>query len=655
MEVLFVDNDSLERLRELEEEARIIRDDTININELEAKVKESDVEAMIELGDCYFHGIEVTCDQDKAFELYEQASSLGSCEAYWRVGQCCMLGMGTYADETKAIAYLEKSAEMGSIEGSALLGTALFTGTGIKPDYDRAAKLLQYAAEGGSSTAAFLLAAMHFDGIGVEIIYDKTVYWCRNAVVDDNEDAMELLAMCYYEGLGTLKNDILAFSWFRYLANQGRPRSQYYFGKCYEYGIGVEKNIEVARGWYHKAYDNGFLEAKDKIKPTFFMKKKEAKVDIDPDGSYYRKETLPQFDMEKLSASPRATYNDKPFYGADLKEIMKKVREILVNINANERIELIETMLLSQADSFELDEASRMIYLKLVKSLIDDFPMVKQVINGEFTIPEELKKEDQIIEKKIRTLVTAKNDVILPDLVEMYMSYFKESLYLIKNRGKIKDSYNKLNAEYNILRAKLRIEKALKEANIEYIKDFVLPGDDETGKDLMADFLILDQVGIYAVSVVDNPFESLATRVPIKFLDQVKPTALDGYSKTKKCAVALETNINDSLSRIPTDYNYILPKVILASTNEIVEDDRKSNQVVYYSKLVPFIVSKEAIIEDDDLDLAVRIAHRDKLEKTTLGIDNFRKYIIDLSLSLSDYYDKLQESSKELVDYLISL
>lgn len=653
---MIVDNEQLEKLKMLEAENAIIRDDSIDIKQLEKLSAEGDADAMIELGDCYFHGIEVHCNQDKAYEMYEKAIALGSAEAYWRAGQCCMLGMGTYADETKAISYFEKSAEMGSIEGSAQLGTALFTGSGTRVDYERAAQLLQYAAEGGNSAAAFLLAAMHFDGIGVEIIYDKTVYWCRNAVVDDNEDAMELLAVCYYEGLGTLKNDILAFSWFRYLANKGRPRSQFYFGKCYEYGVGVHKDIEVARAWYRKAYENGFIEAEKKIKSSFFIKKKEAEITVDPEGSYYNKLSRPDFDMERLKSAPKATYNEKPFFGADVEAIMTKVRDIIVKSNAENRMELINTIMLSQDDSFELDETSRFIYMTIVRGLLEDFPMVQKVLKGNFEIPPELRQEDAEIEKKIRTMVTADSDVLLPDVVEMYMSFFKESLYIIRNRGRIQDSYNKLQASYSELRAKMRVEKELRKNKLDYIKDYILPAVDETGKELVADFVVLDQAGIFVINVIDNPYESLSNKTAFKFMDSVKPIALDGYSQTKKCAEIIEGNINERLARIPTDYNYLLPQVILVAASHFDETDtRRSNHVIPYTKLVSHIQALEPIIEEDDLDMATSIVQSDRIERDILPIDNFRKYIIDLSLSLTDYYEKLQESSKELTDYLLNV
>lgn len=119
------------------------------------------VQALIELGLCYYSGRWVPEDRQQALSLWERASALGNREAKIRIAA---ISVRSERDTTRlqaSIALLEEAAQKGSILAQVALGFCYETGTGVKPKMSEAVRLYRSSAQRGSQDAYFALKRMH--------------------------------------------------------------------------------------------------------------------------------------------------------------------------------------------------------------------------------------------------------------------------------------------------------------------------------------------------------------------------------------------------------------------------------------------------------------------------------------------------------------
>ncbi|PKY30699.1 HCP-like protein [Rhizophagus irregularis] len=195
------------------------------------------IEAINNLGNCYFDGIGTEKNENKAFELYKEAVEKGDINAINNLGYCYSDGIGTEKDETKAFELHKEAAEKGStISAINNLGDCYFDGTGTEKDETKAFELYKKAAEKA----------------------EKGYF-----------DSMNDLGYCYQHGIGTKKDEIKAFELYKKAAENDHITSMYNLGEfekghiyslydlgcCYENGIGTEKDEIKACELYEK-YEN---------------------------------------------------------------------------------------------------------------------------------------------------------------------------------------------------------------------------------------------------------------------------------------------------------------------------------------------------------------------------------------------------------------
>ena len=288
--------------------------------------EQGNAEAMYRLGKCYWDGIGVEWNVEKAISYFRNAEKAGyfiDPETQYEVGRRFFDGNGVGQDRTEAVKWYRKSAEQGYGEAQYALGMCFFEGRGVRQDYSEAVKWYRKATEQGHAEAKgrlrtaemfmdayndrpeaqFELAQAYENGDGdverdlpealkwyrraaelghveaqrklsewyfkgevVEEDRVEAVKWCRKAAEQGHAESQNVLGRCYSEGWGVEQDRTEAVKWYRKAAEQGVGVGQYNLAFCYEFGMGIEQDYVEAVNWYRKAAEQGHAEAKARLK-----------------------------------------------------------------------------------------------------------------------------------------------------------------------------------------------------------------------------------------------------------------------------------------------------------------------------------------------------------------------------------------------------
>lgn len=120
------------------------------------------------LGECYYEGIGVEQDLEKAVTCYKRALAHGSMEAADALGTMAVLGEGMPADEKAAFTYFRTAVKGGYIASLYKLGDCYYYGRGTAQDFGRARDLFEKAWGNGDKAAAVRMGTIYLSGLGVE-------------------------------------------------------------------------------------------------------------------------------------------------------------------------------------------------------------------------------------------------------------------------------------------------------------------------------------------------------------------------------------------------------------------------------------------------------------------------------------------------------
>jgi TPR repeat protein len=110
-------------------------------------------------------GIEVNVDEQKAFELYQNAAKSGNVNGMCSLGYCYENGIQTSVDRQKTFELYQKAANLGNARGINNLGGCYREGIGTKIDKQKAFELYQKAANLGNALAINNLGYCYDSGI----------------------------------------------------------------------------------------------------------------------------------------------------------------------------------------------------------------------------------------------------------------------------------------------------------------------------------------------------------------------------------------------------------------------------------------------------------------------------------------------------------
>ena len=224
--------------------------------------RNGNTDAQYKLGGCYFNGIGVEKNREKAIEWWTKASEQDddvSRYAEYQLGKCYYEGIGMERDYSKATEWYEKAAEHGHSEAQYILGEFYFNGTIVKKDEKKAVEWYMKSAEQKYAEAQYRLGWCYYNGTGIEI---NTSY----AVKKWLEFIDNTYSTFFVDEPEDLKKMILT--------------AQYMLGYCYYFGNGVNRNRKKAIYWLKEAADRDYREAiimlkKISIKYKFIYKGKE--------------------------------------------------------------------------------------------------------------------------------------------------------------------------------------------------------------------------------------------------------------------------------------------------------------------------------------------------------------------------------------------
>lgn len=194
------------------------------------------------------------------------AASMGSGSGENALGVCYYRGLGVKADLQKAAECYRRGAELKNTNASANLGQMLERGRGIPKDPAEAAKYYRVGVQDGNPLATAGLGRLYLDGLGVEQNLAEAVKWLGQAYAVRHDD--HAVADDYCRAVTKLAGELEtvrtggpspkyaeAAKWYRVAAEIGQPYAQYRLGVFYRDGTGVETDLREAVKWLRLAAD----------------------------------------------------------------------------------------------------------------------------------------------------------------------------------------------------------------------------------------------------------------------------------------------------------------------------------------------------------------------------------------------------------------
>lgn len=222
-----------------------------------------------------------------ARKWYQQASELGSIEAYYSLAEIFLEGRGAPQNAAAAVRLYGRAAERGLADAKYKLGMMYVLGRGVLPNTTEALKWYQQAAEQGVIEAQLAIGSMYAKGqflttnIAVPIDYVSAYFWLSLAgakVPVDSAQRWQATNLREVIKKQMTPNDVRRaerreHDWYRQAATPagpvdrslvGRARlasAQYNLGLMYAEGRHVAPNIKEAVVWFRQAAEKDLPEA----------------------------------------------------------------------------------------------------------------------------------------------------------------------------------------------------------------------------------------------------------------------------------------------------------------------------------------------------------------------------------------------------------
>lgn len=217
------------------------------------------VNAMLQLGWAYQHGLGTGIDVAAAEECYRNAAEAGSPTGLFNVGVC-------YEDRKEypqALEFYTRAAARGHAQAEEAKENlpAREAYQRLRTDPVRTHDALRRLAEHGSTQAMVYLAWTYRTGCGTATDPNQAERWYQRAFDEGTGDPK--VDAAYYLGLTcqARADYAKAREYFKYGCDQGEAKAVYRMAKLYARGLGVERNPRKARLLYEAAACLGSLFA----------------------------------------------------------------------------------------------------------------------------------------------------------------------------------------------------------------------------------------------------------------------------------------------------------------------------------------------------------------------------------------------------------
>ncbi|KAJ3381871.1 hypothetical protein HDU92_005090 [Lobulomyces angularis] len=184
-------------------------------------------ESLSQMGKIFFNDQKYT----EAVKIFEVASKLGSSSAQYHLGFCYFNGLGVEKDYNKAYNYFLE-ASICYPESSFYLGLLLYNGTGVQKNYGESFKHFKIAAESGNAYANCYLGQCCYYGNGTEKNFKEAFkYFNVSEEIKNNKDAEYYLARFFEKGIGGVNKDVRkARDYYQKSAKLGHSRANDHLG-----------------------------------------------------------------------------------------------------------------------------------------------------------------------------------------------------------------------------------------------------------------------------------------------------------------------------------------------------------------------------------------------------------------------------------------
>jgi len=210
------------------------------------------------LGFCYYRGIGVDIDCDKAVECFEIAADNEHSYAFFFLALFHEQGISVAQDHQKALDLYTESAQRGNVAAAYRLAQCYLEG-GLSVDEDtyQGFHWARKAAVAGHLFGQTKLAQCYEQGHGTEVNIDRAIKWYKKAAESDDAEAQLALGLMYANGQGVRRNLETAFDLFYLSAINGNSDAQLQLALCYKDGQGTKKTPVEFRKWIRAAVENG--------------------------------------------------------------------------------------------------------------------------------------------------------------------------------------------------------------------------------------------------------------------------------------------------------------------------------------------------------------------------------------------------------------
>ncbi len=164
-----------------------------DLQALQQKAENGDVEAQYILGYMYDYGQGAPQDYEQAALWYRKAAEQGYAYAQCNLAYLYETGQGVPQDYELAMLWYRRAAEQGDTYAQTGLGYLYYYGYGVPKDNEQALQWYRKAAELGDMYAQYNLASMYENGEGVQRNIDQAILWYQKAANQGDEDAQASL------------------------------------------------------------------------------------------------------------------------------------------------------------------------------------------------------------------------------------------------------------------------------------------------------------------------------------------------------------------------------------------------------------------------------------------------------------------------------
>ncbi|TMW55170.1 hypothetical protein Poli38472_013932 [Pythium oligandrum] len=173
--------------------------DDVTLQQIHMRVREAQPDAMR-----YNEGRGVTMDPQRALELLEDATKLGSPHALFYLGVMHEYGRGVKQDFFKAAELYLQASEQDVVDAIYYLGLLHGSGRGVPLSFSTAVTMFQRAAERRHAPSMLRLGELHALGEGVPIDYSVALYWFKQAATANDARVSQRAAKAAEELQGVL-------------------------------------------------------------------------------------------------------------------------------------------------------------------------------------------------------------------------------------------------------------------------------------------------------------------------------------------------------------------------------------------------------------------------------------------------------------------